>query len=79
MAKQKQNAPQRSPEIRKKIITRIAVTGFIGVAFFIGLNWYVYGSTYTVVEALLQTAIFLGVWWGVQVLLNYRLFFPKDL
>lgn len=79
MAKQKQNAPQRSPEIRKKIITRIAITGVIGVVFFIGLNWYVYRSTYTVVEALLQTAIFLGVWWGVQILLNYRLLFPKDL
>lgn len=79
MAKQKQNAPQHSPEVRKRIITRIAVTGFIGVAFFTGLNWYVYGSDYTLFEAFLQTAIFLSVWWLVQILLNYRLFFPKDL
>jgi hypothetical protein len=67
-----------SPLLKSKVIKRIAVTGAIGVIFFVGLNWYIYASSYSWFEAFVQTAVFLGVWWIVQILLNYKIFFPKD-
>jgi Fe2+ transport system protein B len=75
----KNNAPSKqSPSSKQRILKRITITGIIGVVFFVGINWYIYASTYSWFEAFIQTAIFLGVWWIVQILLNYRMFFPKD-
>lgn len=76
----KNNNPKQvvSAALKSKVIKRIAFTGIIGVIFFVGLNWYIYPTTYTWGEALFQAVIFSAVWWGVQMLLNYRIFFSKD-
>lgn len=78
MAKNQKPKVAVTPELKSKIIKRIGIAGAIGVVFFVGLNWYIYASAYTWFEAFIQTAVFLGVWWTVQILLNYRVFFTKD-
>ena len=78
MANDKKTKFQISPALKSKVLKRIGITGAIGVIFFVGLNWYIYASTYSWFEAFIQTAVFLGVWWTVQILLNYKIFFSKD-